>query len=69
MTEAKLTVNVTKLSPEAHIPTQGSPHAAGWDLRALEKTVIHKGKSSKKLIEITILQNIHKIESFCHLII
>ena len=49
MTEASLTVNFTKLNPEAHIPTQGSPHAAGWDLRALEKTVIHKGKSTKIL--------------------
>ena len=49
MTEARLTVNFTKLNPEAHIPTQGSPHAAGWDLRALEKTVIHKGKSTKIL--------------------
>ena len=42
-------MNFTKLNPEAHIPTQGSPHAAGWDLRALEKTVIHKGKSTKIL--------------------
>ena len=49
MTEPMLAVNFTKLNPEAHVPTQGSPHAAGWDLRAVEETVIHKGKSTKIL--------------------
>lgn len=36
-----------KLHPDASIPTQGSKSAAGWDLRALEDTVVEKGKSSK----------------------
>lgn len=36
-----------KLDPDASIPTQGSKSAAGWDLRALEDTVVEKGKSSK----------------------
>ena len=36
-----------KLDPDASIPTQGSKSAAGWDLRALEDTVVKKGKSSK----------------------
>ena len=36
-----------KLDPDASIPTQGSKSAAGWDLRALEDTVVEKSKSSK----------------------
>jgi len=36
-----------KLDPGASIPTQGSKSAAGWDLRALEDTVVERGKSSK----------------------
>ncbi|GIR66967.1 MAG: hypothetical protein CM15mP71_1930 [Candidatus Poseidoniales archaeon] len=32
-----------KLEPDAAAPTQGSKSAAGWDLRALEDTVVMKG--------------------------
>lgn len=36
-----------KLAPDASEPTQGSKSAAGWDLRALEDTVVRKGSSTK----------------------
>jgi len=36
-----------KLAPDASEPTQGSKSAAGWDLRALEDTVVTKGSSTK----------------------
>ncbi|MBT4065948.1 MAG: dUTP diphosphatase [Euryarchaeota archaeon] len=36
-----------KLDSEASQPTQGTKSAAGWDLRALESTVVTKGKSTK----------------------
>ena len=36
-----------KLDPEASEPTQGSNSAAGWDLRALEDTIVVKGSSTK----------------------
>lgn len=36
-----------KLAPNASEPTQGSKSAAGWDLRALEDTVVRKGSSTK----------------------
>lgn len=36
-----------KLDPEAAAPTQGSKSAAGWDLRALEDTVVSRGSSTK----------------------
>lgn len=36
-----------KLEPSAEAPTQGTKSAAGWDLRALEKTTVSKGKSTK----------------------
>lgn len=36
-----------KLDPEAAAPTQGSKSAAGWDLRALEDTVVTRGSSTK----------------------
>ena len=36
-----------KLDSEASQPTQGTKSAAGWDLRALEPTVVTKGKSTK----------------------
>ena len=41
-----LTVEFAKLSEEAKIPTQGSPQAAGWDLYALEETIVERRKSS-----------------------
>ena len=40
-------VMFAKLDPEASEPTQGTKSAAGWDLRALEKTVVAKGSSVK----------------------
>ena len=36
-----------KLDPDASEPTQGSNSAAGWDLRALEDTIVEKGSSTK----------------------
>ena len=36
-----------KLDQDASTPTQGSEYAAGWDLRALEDTIVVRGKSSK----------------------
>lgn len=36
-----------KLEAEASKPTQGTKSAAGWDLRALEDTVVCKGSSAK----------------------
>lgn len=41
-----LTVEFAKLSDEAKLPTQGSPQAAGWDLYALEETIVEKRKST-----------------------
>ena len=40
-------VKFTRMIPEANAPTRGSHLAAGWDLRALEETVVSKGTSSK----------------------
>ena len=40
-------VMFAKLDPEASKPTQGTKSAAGWDLRALEETVVSKGTSTK----------------------
>ena len=40
-------VMFAKLDPEASEPTQGTKSAAGWDLRALEETVVSKGSSTK----------------------
>ena len=42
----KLQVEFAKLSQQAKLPTQGSPQAAGWDLYALEETIIKRRKSS-----------------------
>ena len=41
-----LTVEFAKLSPDAIIPTQGTPQAAGWDLYALEETTVRRNVSS-----------------------
>ena len=45
MTE-DLTIEFAKLEPGATIPTQGSPQAAGWDLYALEETVVKRHQST-----------------------
>ena len=42
----KLIVEFAKLDPEAMMPTQGSPQAAGWDLYALDEIVIKRNISS-----------------------
>jgi len=47
MTRNQLNVPFTRLNQAALAPTQGSPSAAGWDLRCLEDTVIRKGQSSR----------------------
>jgi dUTP pyrophosphatase len=47
MAEKIVRVKFAKLSDEASEPNQGSQHAAGWDLRALEQTTIRKGSSTR----------------------
>lgn len=42
----QLTIEFAKLSQDAKLPTQGSPQAAGWDLYALEETIVERRKSS-----------------------
>lgn len=41
-----LNVEFARLDSAAIIPTQGSPQAAGWDLYALEETVVKRNSSS-----------------------
>jgi len=41
-----LNVEFAKLSPEAITPTQGTPQSAGWDLYALEETIVRRNSSS-----------------------
>ena len=38
-------VKFAKLDAAAQLPTQGSAQAAGWDLYALEETIVPKGAS------------------------
>ena len=47
MSRPNVEVLFAKLDPGAAPPTQGTKSAAGWDLRALEKTVVSKGVSAK----------------------
>ena len=47
MMRPNVEVLFAKLDSEASQPTQGTKSAAGWDLRALESTVVTKGKSTK----------------------
>lgn len=47
MTRESVEVMFAKLEPEASKPTQGTKSAAGWDLRALEETIVRKGHSAK----------------------
>ena len=39
-------IGIAQLEPDAITPTQGSAQAAGWDLYALEETIIKKYQSS-----------------------
>ena len=39
-------IGIAKLEPDAITPTQGSAHAAGWDLYALEETIVKKYQST-----------------------
>ena len=41
----EIQVKFAKLDAGAQLPTQGSAQAAGWDLYALEETVVPKGAS------------------------
>lgn len=41
-----LEIQFARLDDQAKIPTQGTPHAAGWDLFALERTIIKRRMSS-----------------------
>ena len=43
---SELIIEFAKLNSEAIIPTQGSPQAAGWDLYALEETIVKRNTSS-----------------------
>lgn len=47
MTRPNVEVLFAKLDSEATPPTQGTESAAGWDLRALERTLVSKGVSAK----------------------
>lgn len=40
-------VQFTRIADGAEAPTRGSELAAGWDLRALQETVVSSGSSSK----------------------
>ena len=42
----ELNIEFAKLDSDAIIPTKGSPHAAGWDLYALEETIVRRNVSS-----------------------
>ena len=41
----EIQVKFAKLDAGAQLPTQGSAQAAGWDLYALEETIVPKGAS------------------------
>ena len=41
----EINVKFAKLDDNAQLPTQGSAQAAGWDLYALEETIVIKGAS------------------------
>ena len=41
----EIRVKFAKLDAAAQLPTQGSAQAAGWDLYALEETIVPKGAS------------------------
>tara|TARA_Y100001954_G_scaffold59129_1_gene63956 strand:+ start:5985 stop:6434 length:450 start_codon:yes stop_codon:yes gene_type:complete len=41
----EIQVKFAKLNAAAQLPTQGSAQAAGWDLYALEETIVPKGAS------------------------
>ncbi len=43
----QVTVQFMKIRADAQAPTQGSALAAGWDLRAIEETVVTSGNSTK----------------------
>ena len=45
MEQISLTVHFARLDDRAILPTQGSALAAGWDMYALEDTVVPKGSS------------------------
>ena len=42
----EIRVKFAKLDEKAQLPTQGSAQAAGWDLYALEKTIVKRNTSS-----------------------
>ena len=45
MDRISLEIPFARLDERAVLPTQGSPQAAGWDLYAIEETVVPKGRS------------------------
>ena len=46
MERVELIVEFARIEQEARLPTQGSSQAAGWDLYALEETIVVSRKSS-----------------------
>jgi dUTP pyrophosphatase len=46
MEQIQLSVQFARLNEKAKLPTQGSALAAGWDLYALEETIVPKGAST-----------------------
>ena len=47
MSREQVLVNFARIHPNAQVPTQGTAEAAGWDLRALEKTTVRKGETKR----------------------
>ena len=45
MDRISLEIPFARLDERAVLPTQGSAQAAGWDLYAIEETIVPKGKS------------------------
>ena len=47
MSREQVLVNFARIHPNAQAPTQGTAEAAGWDLRALEKTTVRRGETKR----------------------
>ena len=46
MERINLDIAISRIHPEARLPTQGTTWSAGWDLYAVEETIVPKGKSA-----------------------
>jgi len=47
MARSEINILAARLHPDAKMPTGGTSHSAGWDLYALEETVVSKGSTTK----------------------